>query len=130
MSVIGEMKDEEIWDLKVAHAQEIAKLKAGFVADAEAAVQALVKRKPADPYYMIGGQTHPTIAKSFAIEELDYLIDKYEEKPHKAVYDQNGNFAFWYSKATKQKVFDSAGELTVHKLSDRTVKERGLTLPK
>lgn len=130
MSVIGEMKDEEIWDLKVAHAQEIAKLKAGFVADAEAAIQALVKRKPADPYYMIGGQTHPTIATSFAVEELEYLMDKYEEKPHKAVYDQNGNFAFWYSKDTKQKVFDSAGDLTVHKLSDRIVKERGLKLPK
>jgi hypothetical protein len=129
MSVIGEMKDEEIWDLKVAHAQEIAKLKAGFVVDIEAALLAIIKRKPADPYYMVGGQTHPTITKPFVAEELEYLLDKYEEKPHKAVYDQNGNFAFWYSKATKQKVFDSAGELTVHKLSDRTVKERGLKLP-
>jgi len=116
-------------DQQRKHSEAYALLRDEFVKDLNSALDAINKRKPADPFYLVGGQTHPTITKEFVAEELVYLLDKYEEKPYKAVYDQNGNFAFWYSKATKQKVFDSDGGLTVHNLSLRTVKERGLALP-
>lgn len=132
MSFITEVMEEqsaEIYKLKQEHAAEIAALKLAFVEDINSALTAVVIRKPSDPYHMVGGQTHPTITKEFVAEELVYLIEKYETKPHRAVYDENGNFAFWYTEANKQQVFDSLGKLKVHWLSARTVKERGLTLP-
>lgn len=111
------------------HKEAYALMRDEFVRDINNALKAINERKPADPFYLVGGQTHPTITKEFVAEELVYLLDKYEEKPYRAVYDENGNFAFWYNEENKQEVFDSAGRLTVHRLSERLCKERGHGLP-
>lgn len=111
------------------HKEAYALMRDEFVRDINSALDAINNRKPADPYYLVGGQTHPTITKEFVAEELVYLLDKYEAKPFRAVYDENADFVFWYNEENKQQVFDSVGRLTVHHLSARTVKERGLTPP-
>lgn len=111
--------NNEIFKLKLEH----AKLKLEFVNELNKSITALVKRKPADPYYMIGGQTHPTIPVTFAIEELLGMVDKYEEKPHRAFFGEDGNFIAWYSEQKEADLKQFGVTYMVMRLSDRLVKE-------
>lgn len=132
MSFITEVMEEQstaIHKLIQAHEAAIAELKLAFVEDLNSALTAVGIRKPADPYHLVGGQTHPTITKEFVAEELEYLIDKYETKPYKAMYGEDGNFLAW-STLQKEIEYRRTGVLfTIHHLSARTVKERGHALP-
>lgn len=102
---------------------ENAKLKLEFVNELNKSIRDLAARKPADPYYMIGGQTHPTIAVSFALEELIELVDKYEEKPHRAFFGDDGNFIAWYSEQKEADLKQFAVPYRIMHLSDRLIKE-------
>lgn len=106
-----------------------AKARAEFVNDLQTVLSSLRARKPVDPDYRISGQTFPTVTKDFVAEEITALLDKYEEKPYEAMYDENGNFLAWHD-SKKAKAFKHGGvKFTVHKLSLRIVRERGLHLP-
>lgn len=120
---------EEKAALGVKYAAQVAALKKQFVDELETAMSALRARRPADPYYMIGGQTHPTIAVSFALEELIALVDKYEEKPHRAFFGADGNFIAWYSAAKERDLKQMQVEHFIVNLSDRIVKENGFPKP-
>ena len=140
MSVIGEMKDEEIWDLKVAHKKEIAALRAAhrttlralrkeFVTEVTKSLDAVKARTPADPEHRVGGQRHPTITKEFVADELVGLIDKFEFKPFRAVFGKKGNFISWSTIDGKVALKAAGVEFNVYKMSVREANMQGLTLP-
>lgn len=120
---------EEKTALGVKYAAQVAALKKQFVDELETAMSALRARRPADPHYRIGGQTHPTIAVSFALEELIALVDKYEEKPHRAFFGADGNFIAWYSGPKELDLKQMQVEYFIVNLSDRLVKENGFPKP-
>lgn len=101
-----------------------AEAHAEFVVELEKALQAIYARKSADDNYYIGGQRHPTIAKSFVAEEITALIDKYEEKPHTAIYGEDGNFIDWYSERKAAELKAENIKFFTSNLSDRLVAER------
>lgn len=99
-----------------------------FAAELQQAIDSLCARKPADPHYMIGGQTHPTIARSFAIEELVALLDKYEEKPYRGIFI-DGNFVEWANEESETRHAQGQSEYFVYGISVRTANENGWVLP-
>lgn len=101
-----------------------------FAAELRKSIDSLRKRKPVDPHYMIGGQTHPTIAASFAFEELYAMLDKYEEKPYCGIFVE-GNFVEWANPESELRHAQMPGdhEYNVYKISVRTANENGWVLP-
>ena len=99
-----------------------------FANELQQAIHDLCARKPADPHYMIGGQTHPTIALSFAIEELVAMLDKYERKPYRGIFIE-GNFVEWANPESETRHAQGQSEYDVHAISVRTANENGWILP-